>query len=58
MIRGILIFLITCALVYGGIEGFRSLTGKQKWALTKSVGYSILVSTIALVILTAIVIAF
>lgn len=58
MARGILIFLITCALVYGGIEGFRALTGKQKWALAKSVGYSILVSTIALVVLTAIVIAF
>lgn len=58
MIRGILIFLITCFLVYGGIEGFRALTGKQKWALTKSVGYSILVSAVAMVILTTIVILF
>ena len=58
MTRGILIFIITCALLYGGIEGFRALTGKQKWALTKSVGYSILVSAIALAILAAIVIAF
>jgi len=58
MVRGILIFLITCGLVYGSIEGFRALTGKQKWALTKSVGYSMLVSAIAMVILTAIVILF
>ena len=58
MVRMFLIFLITSGIIYGGIEGFRALTGKQKWALTKSLGYSMLVSVLTVIFLTTIVILF
>lgn len=58
MVRGILIFLITCAIVYTAIEGFRVLSGKQRWALTKSIGYSLLIASTATAILAAVVFIF
>lgn len=42
MIRMILFFVVL-SLVFGiGIAAFRSLTGKEKWRLTKLVAYSIM----------------
>ena len=58
MIRMLLVFLITFAVVYGGIEIFKNLTKSEKWRLTKQVAYSTLVSVVTLLLLTFIYIAF
>lgn len=58
MIRLFLLFAVTAAIVGLGIELFRSLTNKEKWALTKTIGYATMCSVIALVILSGIVILF
>jgi hypothetical protein len=58
MIRLWLAFVIFAILIHLGITSWRSLNGKDKWALTKSVGYSIIVSLLAVVVMTVIVIVF
>lgn len=56
--RMLLVFLITFAVVYGGIEIFKNLTKSEKWQLTKQVAYSTIVSVVTLLLLTFIYIAF
>lgn len=58
MIKIILAFLVAFAICYFGIKSFRDLTGKNKWALTKLVGYSTLCAVLAIAILVSIVIIF
>jgi hypothetical protein len=58
MIRMYIAFFIAFAICYFGIDAYRKLTGKDKWALTKLLGYSILCSVLAVSILSAIVILF
>ena len=58
MLRLLLVFLITFAGVYGSIELFRSLTKKEKLALTKQAAYSTIVAVVTLLLLTLIVIVF
>lgn len=58
MIKALLAFVVLFTLVYFGIELFRKMTGKQKWALTKTVTYSIVCGVLALLALTAIVVLF
>lgn len=54
----VLTFLIVFMLVLAGIETFRNMTNKERWALTKSLGYSIIVAVVTLVLLTGFVILF
>ncbi len=58
MIRVILAFAILAALIHFGITGWRSMTGKERWSLTKTVSYSIIVSLLAIVVMMFIVILF
>jgi hypothetical protein len=58
MIKIILAFLVVFGVCYFGIKGYRELSGKDKWALTKLLGYSILVAVLTLVVLTVFVIVF
>jgi hypothetical protein len=58
MIRLVLAFAVAFAICYFGIKGFRDLTGKDKWALTKLVGYSIICALLAVGLLTLIVVLF
>ena len=58
MIKIILAFLVVFGVCYFGINGYRDLSGKEKWALTKLLGYSILVAVLTLVVLIVFVIAF
>lgn len=58
MIRMLLAFGIAFAICWFGIAGFRNLTGKDKWALTKLFGYSIICASLAVIILTLIVVLF
>jgi hypothetical protein len=58
MIRLWLAFAIFAVLIHFGITAWRNLEGKERWTLTKSIGYSILVSLAAVMLMTVLVIAF
>ena len=58
MAKMILTFLIVFGLVFGAIELFRSLSKKERWALTKTVGYSIIIAVVTVTLLTMFVILF
>jgi hypothetical protein len=58
MIRLWLAFAIMAVLIHFGITAWRNLNGKERWTLTKSVTYSILVALLAVLAMTVIVILF
>jgi hypothetical protein len=58
MIRLWLAFAILAGLIHFGITAWRKLNGRERWTLTKSIAYSILVSLLALIVMTVIVILF
>ena len=58
MIRLWLAFAVFAVLIHFGITAWRNLNGKEQLALTKSIGYSILVSLAAVMLMTVFVIAF
>ena len=47
MIRIWLGFLILFAVFYYGIPALRHMSGQQKWALTKTIVYSVMCSVLA-----------
>jgi hypothetical protein len=58
MIRLWLIFGIIWAVFFFGITAFRNMSGKDKWALTKTLAYSTLCSLLALATMVVIVVLF
>jgi len=58
MIRLWLAFGILAVLIHLGITTWRKMEGKERWTLTKSIAYSILVSLLAVLVMTVIVILF
>jgi hypothetical protein len=58
MIKLWLAFIILAVLIHFGITAWRNLNGKEQLALTKSIGYSILVSLAAVMLMTVFVILF
>jgi hypothetical protein len=58
MIRLWLAFAVLAVLIHLGITAWRNMTGKERWTLTKSIAYSILVALLALLVMTVIVILF
>jgi len=58
MIRLWLVFAILAVLIHLGITTWRKMEGKERWTLTKSVTYSIIVSLLALLVMMFIVILF
>jgi hypothetical protein len=58
MIRLWLAFAVLAVLIHFGITAWRKMEGKERWGLTKSIGYSILVSLAAVMLMTVFVIAF
>lgn len=58
MIRLWLIFVFLAVLIHLGITAWRQMSGKDRWTLTKSVGYSIIVSLLTVMVMTLIVIVF
>lgn len=58
MIRLWLVFAVFAVLIHLGITAWRKMEGKEKWSLTKTAGYSIIVSLLALAVMTTIVIVF
>jgi len=53
-----LAFAILAVLIHLGITTWRNLEGKERWTLTKSVSYSIIVALLAVLAMTVIVILF
>lgn len=58
MIRIILAFVVIFGLFFFGIKSLRALTGKEKWQLTKLLGYSILCSLLTITAMISLVILF
>jgi len=58
MIRLWLAFAVLAALIHFGITAWRKMEGKEQLALTKSIGYSIIVALLALMAMTALVVLF
>lgn len=58
MIRIWLTFIVVAVLIHFGISAWRSLSGKEKWGLTKSLIYSTLVSLLAFAAMVCLVIIF
>jgi hypothetical protein len=58
MIRLWLVFAILAVLIHFGITAWRNMTGKERWTLTKSVTYSIIVALLAVLVMMVIVILF
>jgi hypothetical protein len=58
MIKLWLAFAVLAVLIHFGITALRNMNGLEQLALTKSIGYSILVSLIAVMLMTVLVILF
>jgi hypothetical protein len=58
MIKIWLAFAIMAVSIHFGITAWRKMEGKDQLALTKSIGYSILVSLAAVMLMTVLVILF
>ena len=58
MIRLWLVFAILAVLIHFGIRAIRNMNGLEQLALTKSIGYSILVSLAAVMLMAVFVILF
>ena len=58
MIRLWLTFAVIAVLIHFGITAWRNMTGKDRWSLTKTAIYSIIVSLLALAAMIGLVILF
>jgi hypothetical protein len=58
MIRLWATFILIAIIIHYGIISWRSLTGKERWSLTKTLFYSIIVSLLTLAVMIAIVVIF
>jgi len=58
MIRLWLVFAILAVLIHFGLTAWRNMNGKERWTLTKSITYSIIVSLLVVLVMTVIVILF
>jgi hypothetical protein len=58
MIRLWLAFIVFAVVIHFGIAIWRKMEQKERWSLTKTAFYSIVVSLLALAVMTGIVILF
>jgi hypothetical protein len=58
MIRLWLVFAILAVIIHFGITAVREFDGKERWALTKSIGYSIIIALLTFLVMATIVILF
>lgn len=58
MIRLWLVFAILAVVIHLSITACRKMDGKERWTLTKSLTYSIIIALLAVLAMTVIVILF
>jgi hypothetical protein len=58
MIRFIFVFAILAVLIHFGIMAWQKMSGSERWTLTKSVTYSIIVALLAIVVMMFLVVLF
>ncbi len=58
MIRFLFVFVILAVLIHFGIMGWQKMTGVERWDLTKTAIYSILVALLAIVAMMFLVVLF
>jgi hypothetical protein len=58
MIRLWLAFIVFAVVIHFGITIWRTMEQKERWSLTKTAFYSIIVSLLALAVMTGIVVLF
>ncbi len=58
MIRFLFVFVILAVLIHFGIMGWQKMTGSERWNLTKTAIYSILVALLAIVAMMFLVVLF
>jgi hypothetical protein len=58
MIKLVLAFVILAVIIHFGITSWQKMSGKDRWSLTKTAFYSIIVSLLALAAMTVFVIVF
>jgi hypothetical protein len=51
-------FAIFAVLIHLGITAWRNISGKERWTLTKTAGYSIIVALLAVLAMSVVVILF
>ncbi len=58
MIRFLFVFVVLAVLIHFGIMGWQKMTGSERWDLTKTAVYSILVALLAIVAMMFLVVLF
>ena len=58
MAKMLFVFLTVAIFVFIGIEVVRTMSNKERWALTKTLGYSIIVAVVTVLLLTVFVMLF
>jgi len=58
VIRLWLVFAILAILIHLGVTAWRKMDGRERWTLTKSLTYSILVSLLAVLVMMLLVVLF
>ena len=58
MIRFLFVFVILAVLIHFGIMGWQKMSGSERWTLTKTAIYSILVALLAIVAMMFLVVLF
>jgi hypothetical protein len=58
MIRFLFVFVILAVLIHFGIMAWQKMSGSERWALTKTATYSIIVALLAIVVMMFLVVLF
>ena len=58
MIRFVFVFVVLAVLIHFGIMAWQKMERKERWSLTKTAFYSIIVSLLAIVAMMFIVVLF
>jgi hypothetical protein len=58
MIRFLFVFAVLALLIHFGIMGWQKMSGTERWSLTKTAIYSILVALLAIVAMMFLVVLF
>ena len=58
MVKMLTVFLSLCFIIGFGIDIFRSLSGKERFTLMKTIGYAVGCALLAVILLVVIVVLF